>query len=215
MVDFHFSTWSTPRHDGRAGMEQALLACDSLNLMVETGTSAWGCDSSRLLDLVAKKFGNTFVSVDIRAEASMWLKFQTSNHSLFFVQDSLEFFRESFPKNFNRNIDFAYLDSFDLDFRNPEPSESHGLQEFESVCRYSRKGTIVLIDDTPAELDEVPEAFRHYAKQFQEVNNRLPGKGSLVLKKIQKNGNFEVLWHSYNLVVRILRANPLLNDSQT
>lgn len=83
MVDFHFSTWSTPGHDGRAGMEQALLACDSLNLMVETGTSAWGCDSSRLLDLVAKKFGNTFVSVDIRAEASMWLKFQTSNHSLF------------------------------------------------------------------------------------------------------------------------------------
>lgn len=215
MVDSHFYKWSSPDHEARAGMELALLACDRLSLIVETGTSAWGCDSSRLLDMIAKQFGATFASVDIRAEASLWLKYQTSNHTLFFVQDSLDFLTETFPKQFEQEIDFAYLDSFDLDFHNPGPSELHGLREFEKVCRFSRAGTIVLIDDTPAEIDEVPEVFRDYAKQFQEVYNRLPGKGSLVLTKIKDDESFEVLWHSHNLVVRILRADPLSDDNRS
>jgi len=190
-------------------MEIALLACNRFELMVETGTSAWGCDSSRLLDLVARKNDATFLSVDIRPEASLWLRHQVSRKTFFHVQDSIDFFKSTFQKTYNRAIDFAYLDSFDLDFSNPEPSELHCLQEFKNVCRFSRVGTIILIDDTPATLEEVPESFRELAKEYLEKNGRVPGKGSLVRDLVRSDPSFQILWNSENLVIRILRSNPL------
>lgn len=212
IIDCHYKHWSSPNHRTRTGMEIAILASDDIHLIVETGTSAWGCDSTRLLDLVAKKSGAIFASVDIRPEASLWLKHQVSKQTMFFVQDSLEFFEETFPRNFKAEIDLAYLDSFDLDFEHPEASELHCYREFEKVCQYSRVGTIILIDDTPSNLDEIPTEHQLVAQQIYQKNDRLPGKGALVLERVKNDGSFEILWHSHNLVVRILKSNPLRNQ---
>lgn len=208
LIDCHYRNWSSPSHRTRPGMELALASCDRLQLIVETGTSAWGCDSSRLFDMVARQFGATFASVDIRPEASLWLKHQVSKQTQFFVQDSLEFFRDTFSNHFKNKVDFAYLDSFDLDYSDPAPSESHCLQEFLGVCRFSRAGTIVLIDDTPANLEEIPDNFREISTKYFEEYGRIPGKGSLVRELVKSNNSFKILWESENLVIQILRANP-------
>lgn len=211
LIDYHYKKWSSPNHRTRSGMEVALLACDQINLIVETGTSAWGCDSSRLLDMVARSYGATFASVDLRPEASQWLKHQVSKNTFFFVQDSLEFFSKTFPASFQSKIDFAYLDSYDLDFLDPEPSEKHCLQEFIGLCKFSRSGTIVLIDDTPANLEEVPEPFRNAARIHLNETGRIPGKGSLVRELVKFNDSFKVLWDSDNFVIRINKEDPLSN----
>lgn len=209
LIESHFTTWSVQDHSSRKGLEMALASCGDIRLIVETGTSAWGCDSTRLLDRVARMKSAKLFSVDIRPEASHWLKHQLSKQTKLFVQDSIEFFTTTLPRQCPNAIDFAYLDSFDLDYRNPEPSELHCWEEFQYVCRFARIGAIVLIDDTPANFIEVPKEFQSDAKAYFEKNNRLPGKGSLVLHKVKGNEGIEILKHANNLILRILKSDPL------
>jgi hypothetical protein len=158
--------------------------------------------------MVAKLKDAKFVTVDIRPEASLWLRHQVSERTSLFVQDSVDFLTNTLAQKFPQKIDFAYLDSFDLDYSDPRPSEEHCWAEFVKVCKFSRIGTVVLIDDSPSNLSEVPEGFQNGAKIYFERHGRLPGKGSLILEKIRSNENFEILWHSENLVIRILKNNP-------
>jgi hypothetical protein len=47
----HFDTWSSPNHINRPGFEVAVeLMGDRPMRILETGTSAWGTDSTRLWD---------------------------------------------------------------------------------------------------------------------------------------------------------------------
>lgn len=204
IVDAHFSKWSIANHPTRKGFEIALESSSALNLIVETGTSAWGCDSSRLFDSIVRFTKGTFLSVDIRAEASEWLKHQTSkSKTRFFIEDSTTFLSQTLPKMVsNKKIDLLYLDSFDLDFQDPAPSELHCLKEFEAALPLCREGTIIIIDDTCASVSEFPEQIKSLAVQYHQRTGRLPGKGSLVLQRIKGDPRFEVLWHQVNLVIK-------------
>lgn len=213
VIGRHFMNWSEPNHRTRSGLEIALNSSKSLELIVETGTSAWGCDSSRLFDSVVKFTGGTFYSVDIRAEASQWLKHQTFGHSYFFVEDSLSFLKNTLTRVIrSKKIDLVYLDSFDLDISNPEPSEKHHLQEFLYVLPFLHIGSVVVIDDTPATLDEFQQELKPMVSNYQIKTGRLPGKGSLVLEFIKNNPCYRVIWHSENLVIKIVKGEFLENS---
>lgn len=57
-------------------------------------------------------------------------------------QDSIEFL-----KNFDRTIDFLYLDSFDFEEQHPQPSQVHHLLEIHAAYPHLAQDCIVMIDD--------------------------------------------------------------------
>ena len=209
LIKRHYQTWSEEHHMSRPGLEIALHHAINSKQIIETGTSAWGCDSSRLFDSFARFVNANFVSVDIRSAASEWLKFQVTKNTQFYVGDSVYFLQSVYPEHFDTTIDLAYLDSFDLDLSNPLPSELHGLEEFRSVLKYSKTGTIIVVDDTRCSVNEFPPEHRELVERYVKNTGRIPGKGSLILQRINGNRDFEVLWHSENLVVRVNSDNSL------
>lgn len=49
-------------------------------------------------------------------------------------------------KNFDKQIDFLYLDSMDFDARNPKPSQERALQEIEAAYPSLSRRSIVIVD---------------------------------------------------------------------
>lgn len=205
LVDLHFQTWSDPVHVNRPGFEAALLGCKDEPLRIlETGTSAWGTDSTRLWDSYVSTFGGEFWSVDLSAKPSKRLANQTGSHSHLIVADSVTFIRESSHKYGLSNLDICYLDSWDLDWKDPTPAAIHGLAEWEAVLPILGKGARVLVDDTPINLSWVPEDKRELAVRYRDVNGFLPGKGALILRQISEQGlPFKILWAGYNVVLEL------------
>lgn len=169
-------------------------------VLVETGTSAYGTDSSRLFDSFVSHFGGTFYSVHLNPLPSMRLIFQHSRQTHFYVGDSVKFLKDVLV-NKTKKVDLFYLDSFDVDWQNPLPAAQHGLAEFNALKKYIRKGTVIVVDDTPATIDYIPKHFHKYTFKFLEELGVLPGKGALILTEFQKMKNVQVLLHEYNLVV--------------
>jgi predicted O-methyltransferase YrrM len=46
-----------------------------------------------------------------------------------------------------QHVDFLYLDSFDVDFANPEPASAHHLSELKLCLHLLNSGSIVAVDD--------------------------------------------------------------------
>lgn len=203
LVNNHFKFWSTQTDNTKEGFYIALKSISYPSLIIETGTSAWGCDSSRLFDSFVKKFGGEFHSVDLRVEASLWLQYQVSNRTKFHVKDSVEFLNLDLPKLISRKIDLLYLDSFDLDWSNPMPSAKHCLEEFNGALPFLSSGSYVLIDDTPEDLKRIPVEFHDEAIKFKKEYDQLPGKGSLVLNEIKTYKNMKVVYHTQNVLIQI------------
>jgi hypothetical protein len=202
LITSHYRLWSSPSHDTRTGIEIALRELKYPSTILETGTSAWGCDSSRLFDSYVRTFGGRFISVDVRSEPSLWLKHQHSINTSFFVMDSVEFIHDELPKLGIRNIDLCYLDSWDLDFLKPELSAQHHLNEFQACLPYLRSGSIVVVDDQPSSLSQIPVEYHTKARQFLESHGFLPGKASFILREIAGSKKFETLWSDRNLVFK-------------
>ena len=203
ICDSHFRTWSTETHINRNGLTKGILQMNPQNPVIfETGTSAYGVDSSRLFDLVALKFSGSFISVDINAQPKRALSFQHSKRSKFYVDDSVSFIENLLPKIVQR-IDLCYLDSWDVDWENPLPSAKHGLNEFEAVRKFLKPGSILIVDDTPSSIELIPEEFKAVAADFQKEYGVLPGKGAFVTKKLMNENFAELISHEYNLVLKI------------
>ena len=97
----------------------------------------------------------------------------------FHVDDSLNFIKKMKASDI-KDLDIIYLDSFDLDIKNPSPSEKHGLQEFLLLNEKISSGTIISIDDTPDTFDKF---------SVTEINqfNYVPGKGRLITDYLKSN----------------------------
>lgn len=197
LVAHHFLRLGAVNHVNRAGLTLALRCLNEKPaLIVETGTSAWGTDSTRLFASYVRSFGGLVISVDIRPEASKNL---TDVYDLvrFEVNDSVRFLKNLIlPTDFQK-IDFLYLDSWDLDLTNPVLSMEHGLAEWESAQRFLGAGSVVAIDDTPIESCLFGEA----AVTIQTGAVLVPGKGALVLQDADAIRAFDVKYHHYNLVL--------------
>ena len=95
LVNSHFAKWSDPNHQNRLGFYITRSNTCTLNpIIVETGTSAYGTDSSRIFDSFAKMFKGYFYSVDINEYPSKRLRIAKSKRSKFYIMDSVDFLRK-------------------------------------------------------------------------------------------------------------------------
>jgi hypothetical protein len=196
----HFNFWSDPAHPNLKAFEIVLNTLSAKPAkIIETGTSAWGTDSTRIWDSYIRKYGGELWTVDIRKEASERLTGQLSEKSTCVVSDSIEFLNSQEARQAN----VYFLDSWDVDWADPYPAAKHGLREFEAIETDLRTGTILFIDDTPKSSAFFPGAGHEAIKDFEEKFGVFPGKGSLAILALQKNFEFEVLHHEYSFVARI------------
>jgi hypothetical protein len=205
MVDQHFEFLKIESIPSKKTFSLALSMLEEKPAsIVETGSSAWGLDSSTLLDKYVNSFGGCLQTVDIRVEPLFSLPKRCSGATTVFCDDSINFLRRL---NQDSTIDFAFLDSFDLDMLDPVPSMIHGLNEFLTILPVLQKNSsILLVDDTPCTIDHWIEAQGNvhldHIKSFMKIHRIMPGKGALVRDYIERHTSAEIVLHEYQLLVK-------------
>jgi predicted O-methyltransferase YrrM len=185
------------------GLSKAILQLNNNPNILETGTSAWGCDSSRLFDSLVREFGGQFVSVDMRKEASQWLKFQHCDRTKFVTKNSIDFIKEDLESLGFSHIDLCYLDSLDVDYCKPLESAEHHLNELNAIRPFLRSGSIVIIDDQPSNLNEIPKEFQEISTEVFSKMGFLPGKATLILREIEKMDDFSIILWKRSVVIQL------------
>jgi hypothetical protein len=201
LCSWHFRAFSDPGHINRVGLTLALRQLDEQPaLIIETGTSAWGTDSTRLWAKYIQNFGGIFHSVDIRQEPSDHLgALGTKTH--LHVGDSVNFLQGfSIPAGYDK-VNLAYLDSWDLDVTNPLPAMEHGLKEWKALYPLLGPGSTVVVDDTPIERFLLGETVSSDSSDPP----RVPGKGTLILEDEAVREHFQIIYHHYNVVLKWVR----------
>ena len=199
ITEAHFNFWSDPNHLNRKIFETTIIEMGfKPTVIVETGTAAWGTNSTRLWDAYIRKYGGSLVTIDLRSEPSAQLAGQLSKISKCEVSDSVTFLE----KNQHINADLYFLDSWDVDWSKPHESALHGKAEFAAISDRLNTGALVLIDDTPISKRFIPEDFHSQAESYYDDYKVWPGKGALVLKEILETDKYEVICHEYALLFR-------------
>ncbi len=186
----HFRYRSTPNHMNRESMTYALSLLESNPAqIIETGVSCRGTDSTRLFDAYVRSLGG-FGSVDIDPQVVSDVQADLSDRSTVICDDSVAFLERIAEQKENSPVEFVYLDSYDVDFLNPLPAANHCLDEFFAILPALRPGAIVLIDDSPSEIDLLPPSSdAHKAARNALANfGVLPGKGMLVESALRAQG---------------------------
>jgi hypothetical protein len=203
LVAAHFRSRSDPAHVNAASLGEALGLLDGRPATIlETGSSAWGTDSSLLFDDYVAAFGGTFATVDVRPEPLRRLRPLLGPRSSATCDDSVRFLERWVREHPGRAVDLVYLDSFDVDFGAPVPAAMHGLSELWAIRPALRAGSLLLVDDTPATLDDVPPAEQARAADFHERHGLVPGKGMLVDLCLASAPGVEKLRHGYQALYR-------------
>lgn len=197
----HFRQRNLTGHVNQIPMTKALRLLRSRRaLIVETGSSAHGTDSTRLWARYVELFGGLAFSVDISSEPSEKLGNLGSSVSLH-VDDSVNFLRRfELPDGFQK-IDLLFLDSWDVDLANPQASMDHGRSELLAAMGCLTSGSLVLIDDTPQETSLWGQNDK-LAEEYRLRTGLVPGKGSTILNDDELMSHFEVLHHSYSVLLR-------------
>jgi hypothetical protein len=121
-------------------------------VIVETGTArngasncaGDGCSTVIFADWATRNGARVF-SVDINADSLREAKKglgRAAGCVNFIHSDSIPFLQ-----TFGKPIDLLYLDSYDFDSNNPEPSQMHHLREIEAAYPFLTDRTIVMVDD--------------------------------------------------------------------
>jgi hypothetical protein len=203
LVRDHFEVWSDPSHVNFSSLRDTLGLLDGRpSLILETGSSAWGTDSSRLFDAYVASFGGEFHTVDLRVEPMLALWRSLTTRSSLTCDDSVRFLRRWVKENPGRQVDLVYLDSWDLDVRSPVKAATHGLEEFFAIAPALGEGSLLLIDDTPADPDWLPIEWREAARDFQSKYGMVPGKGMLVDRHLSGRGDVTKVHHRYQVLYR-------------
>jgi len=177
------------------------------SVILETGSSAWGTDSSRLFDDYVAGFGGEFATVDIRIGPLFRLWRDLGPRSVIACDDSVRFLRRWVQENPGRKADLVYLDSYDLDVRSPTAAAIQALSELEAIRPALHDGSMLLVDDTPATLDYFPEPDRTAAWRFQERTGLIPGKGMLIDVYLRGDSTVTKILHRYQVLYRFV-ASP-------
>ncbi len=203
LVVAHLCRSGNPNHPNKKAFIEVLRCFEGSSIRIlETGTSAWGADSTRLWDQYVQYAGGHVKSVDIRPDPGMKLQGKLSDKSELVVEDSVEFLRSLEEKH--ESADLIYLDSFDVDWGNPGPAEIHGEEEFKIAMRLVRIGGIILIDDTPTHS----AALRAGIELIRAKETVLPmsrGKGARALRLLESNPDFEIFFHEYAVAIKRLK----------
>jgi len=200
LVDLHFKTWASPQHINRGAFLKTIKELNGNPAKIlETGTSAWGTDSTRLWDKYIKHFGGEFISIDIRKEPANRLKRHMQNNTKLLIDDSVKVLRE-IKSSFN----LYYFDSYDLDLDNPEPCAIHGHKEYLAIKHKLRINDIVFIDDTPIHFNHLPKESEIFFKNHRV----LPGKGAFAIPDLINSFTIDILHHEYSFVAVIRELTP-------
>lgn len=170
----------------RLGFHKAMQLMSQRNIktIVETGTARGGDMAftgdggfTIVFGLWALLYDAHLYSVDILEFAINRAKTMVKpymNHITFTLDDSVHYLQE-----FDRTIDFLYLDSFDYEKTNPLPSQQHHLKEIEAAYEKLAPNAIVMIDDC-----------------------KLPGggKGRLAINYLKERG-WKVVLDSYQVIM--------------
>jgi hypothetical protein len=153
----------------RAVMMEAVAR--NVRSIVETGCARkegnWGGDgqSTIILDDFARVVGGSFTTIDINPDA-IAVASELCPDATFFCEDSVKALAAT-----RNTIDLLYLDSFDVDMAAPYPAAIHCMFEFTSAMKRLHSGSIVFIDDSPAN----PQL-------------KITGKGLLVAQYMEQRG---------------------------
>lgn len=170
-------------------------------IILESGIASRGTQSTYLFNEVVRKYGGRFWSVDNDPGLVATHMGNMCPGTQLVCNDSVAFFREWTKSNQSQSPDVIYLDSYDLDFYNPEPSGQHGLAEYHALVPAIKKNTLLLIDDTPINpywMDTRGPAFYDMIDYYGK-NKGMPGKGMYVLDEIT---NADKLIHNYQVLYR-------------
>lgn len=201
-VDAHFSDQAAQHHPSRNTLSLALdiLAGKPANIL-ETGSSAWGTNSSLLFDSYVNSFGGQFCTVDIRIMPTISLRKRCTNKTRLFCSDSVSFLKSY--KEIAPPPNLVYLDSWDVDWDAPLASAIHGLNEFLSILPVMPSGSILLIVDTPRDAEVLSKVNFHAVKNFEKFFHEYglpPGKGALVKNYLISRGIGKEIAHDYQLM---------------
>jgi hypothetical protein len=168
--------------------------------IIETGSSAYGTNSSVMLDNYVCKYGGELHTVDINPQTTRNVRARLSTHSYTYTGDSVDFLRA-----FNGTIDAAYLDSYDLDFNNPRPAAEHGRNEMEALLPLIKTRALILIDDTPKSAYYLP--FRNNVHTKLCGAEIMPGKGMYAEDVLKAHTEFQYtkILHMYAVLYDVRR----------
>lgn len=116
--------------------------------IVETGTvrdlGNWEGDgqSTIVWDTLATDLGGTVTTIDINPLGAELVAQLGLEATTAIVGDSLDVI-----PTLSGHCDFLYLDSFDVDFENPQPAAAHHLSELMAALNLLAPGSIVAVDD--------------------------------------------------------------------
>jgi len=122
-----------------------------------------GC-STYIFDKFVNFYDGEVISVDISLENCKHAQKLVSSKTQIINNDSVDFL---WNLDINKNIDFLYLDSFDVSRDNPHPSQLHHIKELCAIISKLKKGCIIVIDDHNAYFDNC-SGKSQYVKDFME-----------------------------------------------
>tara|TARA_B100000674_G_C37901738_1_gene944082 strand:+ start:461 stop:1213 length:753 start_codon:yes stop_codon:yes gene_type:complete len=207
LINLHFNFYSSFKHINYGMFKFLFSNFDNKPLKIlETGSSAYGIKSSYLFLNYVKKFGGKFTTVDLNPDIRNEFLSYLNENIEFVVSDSVEYL-SSMNKTDIKELDVVYLDSYDVDLNNPEPSENHGYNEFRSIEKYLKSGCLIAIDDTPKDYsmfsnltESSTKIYKERRKQFG--NNYTPGKGAKIILNLEIFDDFKIIYHEYSLVLQ-------------
>jgi len=169
-------------------------------IILESGISSYGINSTHLFNEYVRKYGGQFWSCDINPELVNKYRGDMCPGSKLICDDSVSFF-SNWSLSGSPSPDVIYLDSYDLDFYNPEPSAEHCLKEYNAILPSVKRNTLLLIDDTPSApyWMDFRDKLYYDMIEYYKVNNCLPGKGMSVIKEPK---NADMLIHNYQVLYK-------------
>jgi len=202
LIEDHFSRYSQSWHPCRVTLSRTLnMLRGNPALIFETGSSAWGTNSSLLFDSYINSFGGEFLTVDLRVEPMMTLANLCTAQTQLHCDDSVAFLKRNVSKI--RSADLVYLDSWDVDWMDPLPSAIHGFHEFMVIWPYMKPGALLLVDDTPRDSTALmhvqPESVPSFVASAEQFRF-MPGKGGLIKNFLVTNGIGSQIDHQYQLL---------------
>lgn len=120
-------------------------------VIIETGCSryqdSWEGDgnSTVIWDKFVNHCGGAVYSVDIDSNATDHAKKLVSAKTSIITADSISWLKGL--TTLRQSVDLLYLDSYDIDWNNPEPSMKHHAMELNASLHLLQPGTIVAVDD--------------------------------------------------------------------
>ena len=198
-----FSNKGTQKHVNYLTFKELFKNMNGLKnpIILESGIASAGTNSTYLFNEYVRKYGGFFWSVDINEKLVIQHQGNMCPATKLVCDDSVNFFSRWAKKTNNTQANVIYLDSYDLDFYNPQPSAEHGLKEFKALLPVCKKDTLLLIDDTPINPYWLPFRNNMYNDMvnYYTKKNCMPGKGMLVLNE-EKNA--DLLLHNYQVLYK-------------